>query len=110
MPQCPYCTQEVPAGARQCPLCERELQVDAAEVFEIASAVPEIPTEWQSVAVYKLELPARCPHCREPIRTVRVLRLTRTQVAFTSALPRGGRVIVCPACERILSAELSGLL
>ena len=70
----------------------------------------EIPSEWQSVAVYTLELPARCPHCREPIRSLRVLRLTRTQVSFTSPLPRGGRALVCPLCERIISAELSGLL
>lgn len=70
----------------------------------------EIPSEWQSVAVYTLELPARCPHCREPIRSLRVLRLTRTQVSFTSPLPRGGRALICPLCERIISAELSGLL
>ncbi len=49
-------------------------------------------------------------HCREPIRSLRVLRLTRTQVSFTSPLPRGGRALVCPLCERIISAELSGLL
>ena len=33
----------------------------------------------------------------------------RTQVAFTSTVPRGGRVIVCPECDRILSAELTTL-
>ena len=71
----------------------------------------EIPSEWQqSAAVYTLELPARCPHCREPIRTLRVLKLTRTQVNFTSSLPRGGRALVCPQCERIISAELAGIL
>lgn len=67
----------------------------------------EIPTEWQTVALYTLEQPARCPGCREPIRSLRVVRLTRTQVSFTSSLPRGGRVLVCPSCERIVSAELS---
>jgi hypothetical protein len=70
----------------------------------------DIPSEWQSVGVYTLELPARCPHCREPIRTLRVLKLTRTQVSFTSSLPRGGRALICPLCERIISAELSGIL
>ena len=70
----------------------------------------EIPSEWQSAAVYTLELPARCPHCREPIRTLRVIRLLRTQVSFTSPLPRGGRALVCPLCERIISAELAGIL
>ena len=72
--------------------------------------VDETLGEWQTAAVYTLELPARCPHCREPIRTLRVLRLTRTQVTFTSPLPRAGRALVCPLCERIISAELSGIL
>jgi hypothetical protein len=31
-------------------------------------------------------------------------------VSFTSTLPRRGYVILCPDCERILSAELSGLV
>jgi hypothetical protein len=67
-------------------------------------------SEWQGVAVYTLELPARCPSCREPIRTLRVLKLTRTQVSFTSTFPRTGRAFVCPNCERLLSAELSGIM
>jgi hypothetical protein len=50
----------------------------------------EIPTEWRSAAIYELEQPARCPFCRSVIRTLRVLRLTRMQVSFTSRLPRGG--------------------
>ena len=81
---------------------------DGYVVLDLEEA--EIPSEWQSGAVYTLELPARCPHCREPIRTLRVLRLTRTQAPFTSPLPRGGRALVCPQCERIISAELSGIL
>ena len=82
---------------------------DAYEIVDVQSA-EEIPAEWQAGAIYTLELPARCPHCREPIRTLRVLRLLRTQVTFTSPLPRSGRVLVCPLCERIVSAELSGIL
>jgi glutaredoxin len=70
----------------------------------------EIPTEWRTGAMYELEQPARCPFCREAVRALRVIRLSRTQVSFTSTLPRGGRVIVCPHCERILSAEIGGLL
>jgi hypothetical protein len=69
----------------------------------------EIPAEWEGGAIYTLELPARCPYCREPLRSVRVLRLRRTQVTFTSTLPRGGRAIVCPDCERIMSVELAAL-
>ena len=107
--RCPYCTEELPPGARKCPLCLRAV-TEADDRYEIPAVEPEIPAEWQAAAVYALETPVRCPHCREPIRTVRVLALTRTQVAFTSTLPRRGRVITCPECERILSAELSGLV
>jgi hypothetical protein len=70
----------------------------------------EIPARWQTVASYVLELPAKCPHCRNPIRTLKVLRLVRSKVPFTSTLPRGGRAIVCPQCEAIISVEASGLL
>jgi predicted nucleic acid-binding Zn-ribbon protein len=28
---------------------------------------------------------------------------------FTSTLPRNGRIIACPECERILTAELTAL-
>jgi len=80
------------------------------DVYEIPSLEGDIPPEWSNAGLYELEAPARCPHCRESIRGVRVLKLTRTQVSFTSTLPRSGRVIVCPQCERILSAELGGLL
>ena len=61
-------------------------------------------------AVYSLEFPSQCPLCCKEIRTVRVSRLLRTQVSFTSTLPRKGYIIVCPECDGILSAELSGLI
>lgn len=80
------------------------------DVYELSTTETTVPTGWQAAAVYTLELPARCPYCREVLRTLRVLRLARTQVSFTSPLPRAGRVIICPACERILSAELSGII
>jgi uncharacterized protein with PIN domain len=124
--QCLYCSQEIPSNAKRCPLCLKavitvpeddvETDVDARagstggeETYELPSGPAEIPAEWQGGSVYSLELPARCPHCREMIRTVRILRLKRAQVTFTSTLPRGGRVIVCPECERILSVELAAL-
>ena len=66
------------------------------------------PSEWRSAATYTLEMAVKCPHCDEPIRTIRVVGLTRSQVAFTSTLPRKGRVAVCPECERILPVELAG--
>jgi hypothetical protein len=61
-------------------------------------------------AVYTLEFPTRCPQCCSEIGVVRVSRLLRSQVSFTSTLPRKGYVIVCPECDGILSAELSGLI
>ena len=61
-------------------------------------------------ALYTLEAPVQCPQCEQEIRTLRVLRVLRTQASFTSTLPRKGYVVVCPECERMLSAELSGLV
>lgn len=61
-------------------------------------------------AVYTLEFATHCPQCCSEITTVRVSRLLRTQVSFTSTLPRKGYIIVCPECDGILSAELSGLI
>ena len=88
-----------------------EIPVDLDEpTYELGQEGAEIPADWQHVAVYELELPARCPSCREVIRELRVLKLSRQQVAFTSTLPRAGRALVCPLCERIISAELGGLL
>ena len=69
-----------------------------------------IPDEWQSSATYDLEMAVRCPHCDEAIRTIRIVGLSRSQVAFTSTLPRKGRIAVCPECDRILPVELSGIL
>jgi hypothetical protein len=58
-------------------------------------------------AEYALEYPVRCPHCGQALDVVRVVRLLRTKVNFTSLLPRRGRVISCPLCLKVLSAELS---
>jgi len=87
---------------------------DAVEgVYELSEMDVEtdvqgkLDTDWQRTAVYTLEQAARCPYCREPIRTVRVVKMSRTQVTFTSTLPRGGRAIVCPECDRILTVELA---
>ena len=61
-------------------------------------------------ALYTLEFPVTCPHCEAQITTFKVFRLLRTQVSFTSTLPRKGYVIVCSECERPISSELSGLI
>ena len=59
-------------------------------------------------AVYALEYAVICPHCTEELEEVVVVRLLRARVNFTSTLPRRGRVITCPACKKILTAELAG--
>jgi len=60
-------------------------------------------------AEYVLEAPLRCPHCKQEIGSVQVIRLLRGKVNFVSTLPRRGHIIICPACQGILSAELSGI-
>jgi hypothetical protein len=80
------------------------------DIEAVETEAEEILGNWQDVAEYTLELPARCPHCRDPIHTIRVVRMTRSRVQFTSTLPRNGRAFVCPLCERLLSIELSGIL
>lgn len=61
----------------------------------------------EAEAEYQLEYTVKCPHCCQDIDSVRVVRLLRTKVNFTSMLPRRGRVISCPNCSKVLSAELS---
>ena len=60
-----------------------------------------------SEAAYRLESPVTCPHCGETVSTLKAVRLLRTEVNFTSTLPRRGRVLVCPVCDAIVPAELS---
>jgi len=60
-----------------------------------------------SEAEYALEYPAVCPHCGCDVQILRVVRLLRTRVNFVSTLPRRGRVLICPQCRTILSAELT---
>ena len=60
-------------------------------------------------AEYALETAVTCPACEEGITRVQVVRLLRTRVNFTSTLPRRGRIIICPSCRSVLSAELGAL-
>ena len=60
-----------------------------------------------SDAVYRLETPVRCPQCGDTISALKAVRLLRTQVNFTSTLPRRGRVLICPSCLAIVPAELT---
>jgi DNA-binding response OmpR family regulator len=60
-----------------------------------------------SDAVYRLETPVRCPQCGDTIASLKAVRLLRTQVNFTSTLPRRGRLLICPSCLAIVPAELT---
>ena len=60
-----------------------------------------------SDAEYALEYSVVCPVCGTTITTVKVVRLLRSRVNFTSTLPRHGRVVICPKCRVILSAGLT---
>ena len=75
-----------------------------------AQPVPRVSSTSNAGALYTLESAVQCPQCEQEIRTLRVLRVLRTQASFTSTLPRKGYVVVCPECDRMLSAELSGLV
>ena len=137
--QCRYCTETLPPGARECPLCLREVTDSAVEARKtaqpqtqsgsrpltntslaaasLAGAAPIAVAKQAAAAaaaaggaVYTLESPAQCPECNTEINTIHVIRVMRTQVSFTSTLPRKAYVIACPACRRLLSAGLSGLL
>jgi hypothetical protein len=106
---CPACGDLLPAGVQQCPTCLGDVEQRGAERAGTGTE-PASAGRGTAGAVYTLESPVHCPQCESEIRTLRVLRVLRTQVSFTSTLPRKGYVIVCPDCERMLSAELSGLI
>jgi hypothetical protein len=105
---CRYCSKFLPPHAKTCPSCLHDVDGDK-DVYELA---PEagLGVGLLGGAIYALEQPAKCPQCRESINTLKVVGLTRKEVAFTSTLPRKGRVIVCPKCSQIISAELAGMV
>ncbi|HZF07269.1 MAG TPA: hypothetical protein VFE33_00615 [Thermoanaerobaculia bacterium] len=69
-------------------------------------------TDWRSSlpALYSLEQPVLCGHCRQEIDRLYVVRLYRSKVNFVSSLPRSGRVLICPHCRTIVPGELGGVL
>ena len=73
------------------------------------SPASELPGAAKAEAVYQLEGPVVCPSCRSSITTLKVVRMLRTRVNFTSTLPRRGRAVACPECSVVLSAELGAL-
>ena len=75
----------------------------------VAVEGPDAVTTGQFEAEYSLEHPVRCHACGETVITLKAIRLLRTEVNFTSTLPRRGRVIVCPLCHVLVPAELTNL-
>jgi predicted RNA-binding Zn-ribbon protein involved in translation (DUF1610 family) len=75
--------------------------------LDAAEAMAELRLRDKIEAEYALEWPVRCPSCGETISRLKAVRLLRTQVNFTSTLPRRGRVVVCPNCYVVLPAELT---
>ena len=107
---CHFCAQPLPPSAHHCPWCLHEVKSKSRLTPDVAGPDTSASGKTPNGAVYTLESPVRCPQCENEIRTFRVLRVLRTQVSFTSTLPRRGYVIVCPECEGLLSADLSGLI
>ncbi len=62
----------------------------------------------EAKAKYSLENTIKCPHCERDLGVLKVVRLLRTRVNFPSNLPSRGRVLACPGCQKIVSAELAG--
>jgi hypothetical protein len=82
-------------------VAEPVIDLQMATATETAARLPN------SEATYRLESAVRCPQCGETISTLRAVRLLRTEVNFTSTLPRRGRILVCPCCQTIVPAELT---
>lgn len=61
-------------------------------------------------AEYTLESPASCPHCKQALERLLIVRLLRTKVNFTSALPRRGQVMLCPNCRAVIAGSIGGLI
>ena len=70
----------------------------------------KVPEDEMVEASYTLESSALCPHCREALSRVEVVRLLRTRVNFVSRLARRGHVMICPACRTVLSGSLGGFI
>ena len=72
-------------------------------------AEPAMDETIDAEATYALEIPVRCAACSEQISELRVVRMLRTRVNFTSTLPRRGRVLACPRCLSMISGELGNM-
>src|SRR4029079_2994041 len=104
MQTCQACGKDLADGATQCHACLVAVP-EKQDVYDLSSEeTTTIPPGWDGGAVYTLERSARCPHCQELIRSLRVMPLKRTQVSFTSLLPRAGRIIGRPPVSALFAA------
>jgi DNA-binding response OmpR family regulator len=97
---------KIVASLKQTPKSPRAAQPQPVPVPVEELEQPLAPLQ-HSEAVYRLETAVRCPQCGETVSTLKAVRLLRTQVNFTSTLPRRGRVAVCPCCFVIVPVELT---
>jgi hypothetical protein len=65
---------------------------------------PLVEPEVDFEAEYALESPVNCSQCKASLDAVRVVRLLRRRVNFTSSLPRRGYLVVCPKCSTVIPA------
>ena len=70
----------------------------------LETSVTDLAHEFEPEAEYTLESPVRCSACSAHVERVHIVRLLRTRVNFTSALPRRGYVVACPSCRAVLPA------
>jgi DNA-binding response OmpR family regulator len=103
----PFLPQAVVARVREMIASDPD-RTESAMVDRPAFPEPTTPLS-QTEATYRLERSVRCSQCGESVSTLNAVRLLRTQVNFTSTLPRRGRVLVCPNCQTMVPAELSNL-
>ena len=65
-----------------------------------------VEQELEFEAEYQLESAVKCTQCAQDYETVKVVRLLRKKVNFTSSLPRRGYLVVCPNCHAAVPAVI----
>jgi DNA-binding NtrC family response regulator len=76
------------------------------QVQALVSTEPQEEPAPLRPAEYRLENPARCPHCGDNISTLNAIGLVRTQTGLET-LPARRLVATCPKCLAILPVDLT---
>ena len=103
----PITQEQLLQTMRRATAAEKLMSDDSDDSEESDSPELQASQETKIDAEYALESPVRCPACGERITTVKAVRMIRSQVNFTSTLPRRGRVLACPHCLAVIPAELT---